>query len=184
MRQLPATTHPSPAVRRRSWLLGALVTASLALAGCDDITSLASREEAPDEFRFSTSGFAVASRSWEVRGDTLVITTVGWDPREEPPVQLRVVPTTDDWRGFWLALEKAGVARWRGRYVEEDVVDGGGWEIRLRDGGLRVESFGINAYPDRWGREREREMPDEFGAFLAALEGMVGGAAELAGAAE
>lgn len=182
MRPLPSTPRPSPAVRR-SWLLGALVTASLALAGCDDITGLSSRDGAPDQFRFSTGGFGTPSRSWEVRGDTLVFTRVGWDPRDEPPVHVRTVPTAEDWRGFWLAVEGAGVPRWRERYVAEDVVDGGGWHIRLRDGGLRVESFGSNAYPDRWGHERELEMPDEFGAFLTALGEMVGGAEELAGGA-
>lgn len=178
MTPLPTPPRPSPtasAVPRRGWLVGALFTAALSLAGCDDVTGLASRAGAPDELRFSIGGFGTDSRSWEVRGDTLVFRRRVWDPRETGVDSVRVVPTAEEWRGFRSAADGAGVSRWKRSYRAQGVVDGTGWGLRLRDGELRVESEGSNAYPNRRGDQRELQMTDGFRAFLGALEALAGG---------
>lgn len=175
MRPLPTTTRPSLAVRRRGWLVGALVTATLALAGCDDITSLASRDRAPDEFRFSIGGYGVGSWTWETRGDTLVFQRIPWEIEGPQDIDsVRVVPTAEEWRGFWRAVDQGGVRRWRGSYEAPEIADGAGWGLRLTDEGLRVRSQGSNAYPNRWGIPQKGEQTADFRAFLAALEELTG----------
>jgi hypothetical protein len=53
-------------------------------------------------------------------------------------------------------------------------VDGVGWGVRIAAGGRLVESSGSNAYPDRFGREHELGMTEDFRAFLTAVGELVG----------
>jgi hypothetical protein len=58
--------------------------------------------------------------------------------------------------------------------VAEDIVDGGGWGLRLQAEGRTIESTGSNAYPDRSGREHENEVTDAFLEFVDALGDLAG----------
>jgi hypothetical protein len=152
-------------------LLGALV----ASPGCSDATGPLPDEGAPDELTFSIGGFAVDSRELELRGDTVVLRRRPWGWIAGDAVDsVRAVPTSDQWRAFWMVAERAGLAAWREQYVAEDIVDGTGWSLRLAAGGYVITSSGSNAYPDGRGREHEGVMTDEFREFLAALGALVG----------
>jgi hypothetical protein len=162
--------------RRLGVLIAAFAGLSIAIAACDDPTLSLPREGAPEELRFSYSAFFGPSQSVELRKDTLVLRRAGWSDGINPPAvdSVRVVPTAEEWRGFWDAVEETGVGRWRRRYVAENIADGLGWQLRLRVAGGRVESEGSNAYPDRSGREHEGEPTPEFLAFVDALGDLVG----------
>jgi hypothetical protein len=148
-------------------LLGALV----AQPGCGDATGPLPDEGAPDELTFSIGGFAVDSRELELRDDTVVLRR--WRAGDAVD-SVRAVPTSDQWRAFWMAAGRAGLARWRAQYVAEDILDGTAWSLRLAAGGRVITSSGSNAYPDWRGREHEGVMTDEFRAFLTALGALVG----------
>jgi hypothetical protein len=148
----------------------AVLGVALALAACDDATGPLAEEGAPDDLEFSIGGFSVGESTVELRGDTVVLRRT----RPEVIDSVRAVPTPDSWRAFWSATERAGLRRWRARYAAEGIVDGVGWSVRIAAGGRLVESSGNNAYPDRFGREHELDMTDDFQAFLTAVSELVG----------
>jgi hypothetical protein len=148
----------------------AVLGVALAVAACDDATGPLQAEGAPDDLEFFIYGFAVGGSTVELRGDTVVLRRT----RPEVNDSARAVPTPDSWRAFWAATERAGVRRWRAHYAAEDIVDGTGWSVRIAAGGRLVESSGNNAYPDRFGREHEPFMTDDFRVFLTAVSELVG----------
>lgn len=152
-----------------------LVGGSIWFAGCGDATGPLPREGTPAELEFSIGGFAVTGTNLELRGDTVLLWQRHWDwSPGEPLDTLRAVPTPESWRAFWTAVDRAGVHRWRRRYVAEGIIDGSGWNLRLAAGGQVVESYGSNAYPDRFGFEHELDLTADFRAFLTALGELVG----------
>jgi len=155
---------------RPAGIATAVLGVTLALAACDDATGPLPMEGAPDALEFSIGGFGVGGSAVELRGDTLVLRRTGTGAVFD---SVRVVPTPDSWRAFWSATERAGVRRWRARYAAE-AIDGVGWSVRIAAGGRLVESSGSNAYPDRFGREHEFSMTDDFQAFLTAVGQLVG----------
>jgi hypothetical protein len=152
-----------------AWLATAVLGIAIALAACDDATGPLPTEGTPDDLEFSIYGFGDGESTVELRGDTVVL-------RRTRPAGIdtvRAVPTADAWRAFWSATERAGVRRWRARYAA-DAIDGVGWSLRIGAGARLVESSGSNAYPDRFGREHEFSMTDDFRAFLTAVGQLVG----------
>jgi hypothetical protein len=143
------------------------------LAGCVDFTAPLPASGRPDVLEFSYGGFGGPSVSIELAGDTVVYTSRGWDPRL-PAETLKAVPSDARWRAFWEALDHAGVARWRRRYLAPDIADGLGWGLRLGAKGRVVASEGSNAYPDRLGREHRGESTAEWRAMVGAMVGLVG----------
>ncbi len=162
--------------RRLGVLVAALAGIPLAALGCDDPMLALPREGAPEELRFSYGAYGGPSLAVELRKDTVVLRRGAWPDGNTPPAidSVRVVPTADEWRGFWDAVEEAGVERWRRRYRAENIADGVGWQLRLRADGGTLESGGSNAYPDRSGREHKGEQTPEFLAFMDALGDLVG----------
>lgn len=158
----------------RRWLTTAFLGALLAHTGCTDSTGPLPDEGVPDELAFSIGGFAMDSKSVELRGDTVVLRRRSWSGAADVLDSARAVPTPDEWRAFWAAADRAGVARWRRQYMAEGIVDGNGWSLRLGAGGRLITSTGSNAYPDVLGREHEGLMTSEFRAFLDALGDLVG----------
>lgn len=162
-------------LRPRARIAAALVCGTLALAGCGDSTLPLPAEGAPDELEFSIGGFGTTSRVLRLEGATIAVRRVpwGWSPGE-PVDSIRVTPTEEAWREFWSDADRAGVRLWQPRYRQENVVDGGGYGLRIVVDGDVIESSGSNAYPDRRGREHEGEMTDDFRGFLDALGELIG----------
>jgi hypothetical protein len=152
------------------WVTTTVLGIAIALAACHDATGPLAEAGPPDDLEFSIGGFAVGESTVELRGDTVVLRRT----RPEVIDTVRAVPTPDSWRAFWSATERAGVRRWRARYAAEGIVDGVGWSVRIAVNGRLVESSGDNAYPDRFGREHELGMTDDFRTFLTAVGELVG----------
>lgn len=170
----PARACP-PRTRGRAWRAAALLSAALALVACSDATAPLPQAGVPDALEFSMGGYFGGGTSVSLRGDTLVFFRTPWEWRPDMTIDtVRVVPTADAWRAFWSATSRAGVGRWRARYVAEEIADGTGWNLRIVAGGRRIESFGSNAYPDRLGLQRRGEMTEDFRGFVAALGALVG----------
>ena len=165
---------PLPTARRRARVAAALAGAALTLAACGDPTGPLPREGAPDALEFLIGGFASDTRIVRLRGDTVLLWRTPWSESRAAVDTVRAVPTPEAWRAFWAAAERAGVRRWRRRYVAEGVLDGTGWSLRIVAGDRIFESGGGNAYPDRLGGEHELQMTSAFRAFLAALGDLVG----------
>ena len=148
---------------------------ALVLAGCSDSTLPLPSEGAPDELEFNIGGFATTSTTLKLEGASVFVRRVpwGWSPGE-PMDSVRVTPTADAWREFWADADRAGGRLWKPHYRQEDVVDGGGYGLRIVVDGRVIESAGSNAYPDRHGREHEGEMTDDFRGFLDALGELIG----------
>lgn len=70
-------------------------------------------------------------------------------------------PSVEQWAEFWREIDRATVWDWEGRYVDDSVLDGTGWSIRLADGARRIESTGSNA------------APPSFAALCAAISKLV-----------
>jgi hypothetical protein len=163
---------PLALVRRAAATLRA---AALAVAGCRSTAAPLPRAGAPGALEFSVGGFGADGRTVLVRVDTVLLWRTPWDRGPGADVDtVRVVPTPDAWRTFWRAANRAGVRRWRERYMAEGVVDGTGWSLCLDVGDTVIESTGSNAYPDRQGGEHELEMTDDFRALMTALGELVG----------
>ena len=144
------------------------------LTSCGNATGPIRLASAPEEFTFHTGGFGAESRSYEVRGDTVVFRRSL--PFAPPPVRvdsLRRVPSSSEWRTFWAAAEAAGVHYWRSEYRNPDIVDGGGFTMHLRADGRTINTSGSNAYPNRRGLQKF-DMPPEFSEFVAALDALLG----------
>lgn len=158
--------------RRRAWT-AALVT--LVFAGCGDATGPLPRDGAPDELRFSFGGYGMGGTTVQLEGDAVVSWYVPWGWMPGTPIDsTRTVPTAQAWSAFWQAAERAGVSRWRERYVAEGVVDGAGYSLRIVADGRVLESAGSNAYPDRLGREHEMDFTDAFSEFMDAVGVLAG----------
>lgn len=151
-----------------------LLAAALTLASCGDAVGPLPRDTPPAELEFTIGGFAATSSTWRTAGDTVVLVRRGWGQSAPPLEEVRVVPTAEEWRGFWAAADSAGVHRWRGRYVDDRIADGTGWGLRLAAPGVRIVTGGSNAYPDRKGRRHSGTPTSAFDAFLQALEELTG----------
>lgn len=146
-------------------------------SACSDGTAPLQREGRPAALEFSMNGFSAQTRELELRGDTIVArrTPPGLVPGQ-PSDSVRVVPSADAWRAFWVAVDEAGVRRWLPRYVADGIVDGNGWGLRLRlvSAGADISSGGSNAYPDRLGCEHELEVTAEFQSLTSAMNVLAG----------
>ena len=148
---------------------------ALAFVACNDVVAPLPQAGAPDVLEFSIGGFGGGGSAVLLRGDTVIM----W---RTPPVwtanmvidSARVVPTQDAWRAFWSATKHAGVDQWRAQYNANGIVDGLGWNMRIVAGGRQINSFGSNAYPDRFGRQHDGDVTDEFQAFVTALGDLTG----------
>jgi hypothetical protein len=148
----------------------ALLLLSATLA-CEDTLLPLPDATPPDALEFTTAGFGASTYVFEVRGDTVVARQGGWGS-PAPVDSIRHVPTAEEWRAFWDAVDEAGVRRW-GVYRNEDVVDGGGYTLRIEHDGVVLESSGSNAWPDQRGREHE-EVTEAYNRFRHALDVLVG----------
>ncbi|MEP6732589.1 MAG: hypothetical protein ABJE10_18235 [bacterium] len=145
-----------------------------ALAACSDATAPLATEGTPDELTFSIGGFGVGTSNMVLRGDTIVLQRIPWDWPRVPMDSVRVVPSSEAWRVFWAATERAGVSRWQRHYAAAGFVDGTGWDVHIVVGGRVVESSGSNAYPDGLGHEHQLQTTDDFQAFVVALGDLAG----------
>jgi hypothetical protein len=149
--------------------------ALLAVGSCGDPTRALPVTGPPDSLLLSVGGFGTEGKAWSVAGDTLIYRRVPFFTSGDPigMDSLKVIPSDESWREFWRTVRKAGVYRWYGRYVAENVMDGSWWSLRLAAGEFSTEATGSNAWPDRRGQERELEYTDEFASFVTALERLV-----------
>jgi hypothetical protein len=65
----------------------------------------------------------------------------------EPQDQFTVRPSAERWAEFGEAVERVGVWSWERRYVDDSIVDGTAWSLRISDSTRRIESRGTNAAP-------------------------------------
>ena len=144
-------------------------------SACTDSTAPLQFEGRPTILEFSIGGFGAPSRQLELRGDTVVARRrpFSWMPGS-PTDSVRVIPSADAWRAFWSAVDGAGVQKWHVQYNAEQIQDGEGWSLSIASGSRAINTWGSNAYPDRNGREHETQRPEEFQAFLKALNTLAG----------
>ena len=169
----PVTTLCCPRRSRRALTAFALAFA-FAFVACSTAPAPFPSAGAPSEFEFSVWGFTRGSTKVQLRGDTLLVWRIPFAGPGAPTDTGRTVPTDAAWRAFWAATARAGVHRWRPRYVMEIASDGGGWDTRIVAGGRIVTSSGDNAFPDHLGREHELDMTADFQVFLTAVNDLVG----------
>ncbi len=81
-------------------------------------------------------------------------------------------PSEIQWKAFWLLVEQSGVRTWEGHYTNPDIVDGQGWDFKMKGPGLRIETRGINAYPGSDSLEPNAGSP--FDILTAAIGILVG----------
>ncbi|MCL5257362.1 MAG: hypothetical protein M1319_06150 [Chloroflexi bacterium] len=103
--------------------------------------------------------------SWE-GGKLVVVKRLYSIPKE-------ITPTSEDWRGFWEAVEQCGVWSWARRYRSKRcmVLDGTHWHLTLACQENTVESEGLNAFPG----SDSITPSDQFNRFLRAIEALAGG---------
>ncbi len=152
-----------------------LVALMVLASACIDFTAPLQREGRPTTLQFSRGGFGAFSRSLQLRGDTVVAWRMPPDYLPGRRIDsVRVVPSAEAWRAFWIAADNAGVRRWHTQYMAEGIVDGEGWSISLVSDGREITSSGSNAYPDARGREHELEVTAEFQSFATAMNVLAG----------
>lgn len=131
-------------------------------------------EGPPESFEFSVSGFFIGSKTWTLRGDTMVHYNFSFDSHGLPTDSVKRIPTIDEWRAFWAAADRSGIRRWQQRYLAEGIIDGTGWTLEIHNADFEIRSEGGNAYPDSRGREHEGESTQAFRDFRAALDQLSG----------
>lgn len=148
-----------------------MTMAAAAMLACSDSLLPLPEDGPPAEMRFSTGGFAASSYRLEVHGDSVLAWLYDWSTPAAVD-SARAVPTPAQWTAFWEAARESGVPRWR-RYVQEGVVDGGGFSLRIEHDGRVLEASGSNAWPDERGREHH-EPTEAYQRFREALDQLVG----------
>jgi len=78
-------------------------------------------------------------------------------------VHVSIVPTTARWKAFRCKLDKFNVWYWRRRYVDDNILDGTQWEMKLCYPDRRILTSGSNDYP-----------PD-FNLLIRAVRALIGG---------
>jgi hypothetical protein len=157
-----------PTPLRALALVAALATA------CSSSTAPLPTEGAPDELRVTYGGFGFGSHDVTLRNDTLVVVRRN-DFRPESTTTATVVPDAAAWQRFWTAADAAGVARWPRRCANTNIVDGGGFSLRIVADARTWESQGSNSYPQANGRcSGEPEHSRDFQAFTAAVSQLIG----------
>lgn len=174
-REQHARAEPSCHRSRMCRSAAVFLSVALTLIACTDAVAPLPQAGAPDVLEFSIGGYGAGGGAVLLRGDTVIMwrTSPVWTPNMVID-SVRVVPTPDAWHAFWSATKEAGVNQWRTQYNASGIVDGLGWNARIVAGGRRITSFGSNAYPDRFGRQHEGEITDEFRLFVTALSDLVG----------
>lgn len=170
-----STQHPPRSrTRLRTWITSA--GAALAVAACssDATGPRLPAEGAPDDLAFYMGGFGATTRTLQMRGDTVVVRRTEWGEMGTVGDSLKVIPSAEAWRAFWAGADEAGVGMWKPRYRDEDIVDGGGYTLRLVVDGRIIESAGSNAYPDRHGREHEGDVTEDFLGFVETIGELIG----------
>ena len=61
---------------------------------------------------------------------------------EEPP------PTQDMWEKFYKVLCDIKVKEWEKEYTDIRIIDGGGWDLKIRFKDIHRTTGGMNAYPN------------------------------------
>lgn len=146
-----------------------------AAAGCFGVPTAAEFPDdgPPSTFEVVYGGFGFGSHDVTLRGDTLVVVR-RVDFRPDSTTTSRVIPTRDAWGAFWRAADAAGVRSWPRECLNRDVVDGGGFSLRITWPGGRVEASGGNSYPQHGGCNRSPEWSPEYKAFNAAVAQLIG----------
>jgi hypothetical protein len=120
--------------------------------------------------RFNIGGFEAEGFDLRLsRGRIHYRRTVGPCPGPEPQV---IRPTEEQWRQFWLEVDRIGVWAWLPEYVNPNVLDGTQWSLELRYGERKVKSEGSNLYPGSTGIDYSANSP--FAQFLRALATLTG----------
>jgi hypothetical protein len=104
------------------------------------------------------------------RGRLLYTKATGPFPARPPQT---IQPTGQQWRQFWLEVDRIGVWAWLPEYTSPDVVlDGTQWRLELCHGARKVKSEGSNAFPASTGMDRT--IDPAFAQFLRALAHLTG----------
>ena len=155
--------------------------ALLLLAGCGEGSLFAGPPALPTdgpptalEVRLDGFGYG-AHLVTLVGGDTLLV-----ERRPEWRIDsagiTRVVPTAAQWRAFWDAADRAGVARWPRSCVNARIADGAGYTVTIGTASeRRLEAGGMNAYPRADGRcDLDGGWTTEFRTLMEATSRLIG----------
>ena len=58
-------------------------------------------------------------------------------------------PTEEMWDDFYKLLCDIKLKEWEKEYFDKSILDGGGWEFRIRFKDIHRTTVGINAYPNK-----------------------------------
>jgi hypothetical protein len=124
----------------------------------------------PSVFECRIGGFLGCSYAVTQADERLVYEAfgAGYTPEREQAV----MPTDNDWEGFWTALDEIGAWTWSGEFVNPDVLDGTSWSIHIERNGRALAATGRNAYPPSGTADSTAHS-----RFCAAVEGLLGGLA-------
>ena len=115
------------------------------------------RPEIPRRFALFLGGYT--GPCWQVMSPRRFPGELHYEMRQEEEVTRRVIPSTEEWHGFWADLDRMGVWNWRREY-SAPIWDGIQWSVKLRtQDGRWCHSFGSNAFPP------DGEGPEPCGVF-------------------
>ena len=124
----------------------------------------------PTKLHFSIGGFMGECHEVEWKKWVLWYRRAEAASMGQPAIELS--PSSEAWARFWVAIETAGVWRWKNRYEDNDILDGTQWSLKLKYQGRSVSCRGSNAYP---GSDRpDYAKSSEFGQFVKALQQLTG----------
>src|SRR5215469_16625907 len=67
-------------------------------------------------------------------------------------------PTVNDWKRFWAVAEAVNLWQWREEYMNDEVLDGVQWGLKIKFQERKIVCAGSNAFP---GFEDGPELPDD-----------------------
>ncbi len=117
----------------------------------------------PNKFEFIIGGFVLDNFTVKFKDGGLTYTMYSYEEGIAIPEMGEVIPTTSEWRNFWIKVEELKLWQWKKSYNDPNILDGTQWSLKIKINNRRKYSYGFNRYPD------------SFENFLKILSELLGG---------
>ena len=97
---------------------------------------------------YAYSSFMLGSSEFPRYLDEIIESGIFLDDRD-PLVAEVPQPTQDMWEKFYQVLCDIKVKEWEKEYSDIGIIDGGGWELKIRFKDIHRTTGGMNAYPKK-----------------------------------
>ena len=123
-------------------------------------------EKPPTKLHASIGGYFGPSYSVELDSDgNLIYQSNPHGFTELGDTRQKIAVSKKMWSRFREQIDESKIWTWKKQYVDPDILDGVGWELKITYDDKTIETYGSNAFP----------VKKQFDAFLGSVSELVGG---------